>query len=322
MKVVTVGTSSITKTCINSMRKAGIEVYACVGRDLERTHKFAEEMDVDLFSNEYDKVIRSNQFDTVYIATPNSTHFEYAKKALEAHKNVILEKPICSNFKEASSLVKIALANHCYLFENNKVPHSLAFKQMKEDVKNIGDIKVVNLNFSRVSSRWLDFKNGRPQNTFSLEMCGGALMDINMYNISAVVGLFGLPSESLYLCNKVDGIDTSGIALLRYKDFMATCIACKDATSKSYVSIAGERAEIHADKHVSQIENYDIIEGEDVTNKDFYTGDVFLQTFKDYVSIIENNRKDLYEYYLKQSLMTMKVLDDLRKSANIKYPVD
>lgn len=322
MKVVTVGTSSITKTCINSMRKAGIEVYACVGRDIEKVHRFAEEVNVDLYSNEYDRVIKSNEFDTVYIATPNSTHFEYAKKALEAHKNVILEKPMCSNFKEASELVKIALANHCYLFENNKVPHSLSFKQMKEDINDLGDIKMVNLNFSRVSSRWFDFKNGRPQNTFSLEMSGGALMDINMYNISFVVGLFGLPSETLYLCNKVDGIDASGVALLRYKDFIATCVACKDVTSKSFVSIAGERREIHVDSHVTQVEAYDIIEGNDVEHKDFYTGDVFLQTFKDYVSIIENNRKDLYEYYLKQSLMTMKVLDDLRKSANIKYAAD
>lgn len=322
MKVVTVGTSSITKTCINSMRNAGIEIYACVGRDLDRTQKFAEEMNVDLYSNEFDRVIKSNNFDTVYIATPNATHFEYGKKALEAGKNVILEKPMCSNFKEASALVKIALANHCYLFENNKVPHSLAFKQIKQDVNNIGDIKMVNLNFSKVSSKYADFKNGRPQNTFSLEMCSGALMDLNMYNISAVVGLFGLPSESLYLCNKTDGVDTSGVALLRYKNFIATCTSCKDSNSKSYVSIAGERSEIYADKCITMVDSYDVNENSDVEHKDFYCDDFFLSTFRDYVSIIENNRKDLYEYYLKQTLMTMKVLDDLRKSANIKYPVD
>ena len=42
MKVVTVGTSSIVSSCIKSFKNAGIEVFACVGRDLERVKSFAE----------------------------------------------------------------------------------------------------------------------------------------------------------------------------------------------------------------------------------------------------------------------------------------
>ena len=102
MKVVTVGTSSIVSSCISSFKNAGIEVFACVGRDLQRVKSFAEKNDVQYYSNDYDKVLTSKAFDFVYIATPNHKHYEYAKKAILAHKNVILEKPLCSNLKQAS----------------------------------------------------------------------------------------------------------------------------------------------------------------------------------------------------------------------------
>ena len=75
MKVVTVGTSSIVSSCIKSFKNAGIEVFACVGRDLERVKSFAENNGVQYYSNDYDRVLTSNAYDFVYIATPNNKHY-------------------------------------------------------------------------------------------------------------------------------------------------------------------------------------------------------------------------------------------------------
>ena len=119
MKVVTVGTSSIVSSCIKSFKNAGIEVFACVGRDLERVKSFAENNGVQYYSNDYDRVLTSNAYDFVYIATPNNKHYEYARKAILAKKNVILEKPMCSNLKQATEIIKLALDNGVFLFENN-----------------------------------------------------------------------------------------------------------------------------------------------------------------------------------------------------------
>ncbi len=49
--------------------------------------------------------------DTVCIVTPPDVHFEYAKKALELGKNVILEKPACSTSQECKTLNEIAIKN-------------------------------------------------------------------------------------------------------------------------------------------------------------------------------------------------------------------
>lgn len=91
MKVVTVGTSKITETNIHEMKLVGTEVYACVSRDLNRAKNFAYKNNVELYSNNYDRVLRSNEFDFVYIGLPNSLHYEYAKKALENGKTLLLK---------------------------------------------------------------------------------------------------------------------------------------------------------------------------------------------------------------------------------------
>ena len=82
----------------------------------------------------------------------------------------------------------------------------------------------------------------------------------------------------------------------------------------------GEKGHIYSNASPSKIDNYKIClnDGsvEDVNLKELYP---FVPMFKDFKNIYENNDIAKYDYYMKLSLMEMKVLDDLRKSANIVY---
>ena len=51
-----------------------------------------------------------NEVDGVHICTPNSTHFNLIKKALNKNINVLIEKPITKNSDEAFELLEIALS--------------------------------------------------------------------------------------------------------------------------------------------------------------------------------------------------------------------
>lgn len=320
MKVVTVGTSKITETNIQEMKLVGIEVYACVSRDLNRAKNFAYKNNVELYSNNYDRVLRSNEFDFVYIGLPNSLHYEYAKKALENGKNVIVEKPMCINQKEARELISLALSKHLFIFENMKTYHLLAYKTLLHDIELIKPIKMVNLNFSKYSSKYDMFKNNIPQTIFSLEYGSGALMDLNCYNISFVVGLFGLPTNVTYICNKEKDIDVSGTAILKYNDFIVNCIAGKDTNANSFIDICGENGHIYSDASSSKFDHYHIAinnkEEKEVNLKEIH---YFVPMLKQFKNIYKNNNSYKYDELMKLSLMEMRVLDDLRKSANIKY---
>ena len=320
MKVVTVGTSQITSTNITQMRMAGIEIYACVSRDLERAQKFAEKNNVERYADNYDKVLKSNEFDFVYIGLPNSLHYAYAKKALENDKNVICEKPICLNQKQTKELIALALSKHLYIFENMKAYHSLAYKKLREDLDKIKPVRLVNLNFTKYSSKYDRFKVDLPQTAFSLEYGSGALMDLNCYNVSFAIGLFGLPMISTYICNKQKDIDTSGVAILKYHDFIVNCISGKDTNGHNFIDICGENGHIYSDSSTSRIDSY-TIELKDGSVKDVNLKEIypFVPMLKNFKSIYETNDTYKYDYYMKLTLMEMRVLDELRKSAAIIY---
>ena len=59
-------------------------------------------------------------------------------------------------------------------------------------------MKLVQCNFSQYSSRYDAFCAGETPTSFDPARAGGALMDLNVYNISYVVGLFGEPNQVHY----------------------------------------------------------------------------------------------------------------------------
>ena len=323
MKVVTVGTSEITKTNIEQMRMAGIEIFACVSRDEQRAKEFAFKNNVPRFSNDFDDVILSNEFDFVYLGIPNSMHYEYSKKALLAHKNVICEKPFCANQKQARDLLSIALNLKLFIFENMKAYHSLAFKELINDLELIKPIRTVNLNFTKYSTKYDKFKADLPQTIFSLKHASGALMDMNCYNIAFATALFGLPESSIYICNKQKDVDTSGTAVLKYKDFLVNCISCKDTNAENFIDICGEQGHIYSKCHSSTLDKYEVIFNggkiKMVNKEEHYP---FVPMFKCFKDIYENSNKVMYDQLMKYTFMEMKVLDDLRKSADIVYDAD
>lgn len=320
MKVIIIGTSKISEELVDSFKKAGIEVYACVSRDTERAKYFAIKNNIKNYASDYDAVLKSNDYDFVYVATPNSTHYEYAKKALLNGKNVIVEKPFATNQKQTAELISLALSKKLFIFENMRTYHQQAFKSLKTDIDLIKPLRFVNMNYSKYSSAYDNFKANRPQTRFSLKHSSGALMDLGCYNISFAVGLFGLPLFTSYICNKKDDIDISGVSTLRYKDFIVNCISCKDSNSKNFVDIAGENGYIHYDEDPSTIVGYTIyLNNGKVKTVEYKEAFPFSFALKDMKDIYEFNNQYKYEQYLKLSLMEMKVLDDLRKSASIKF---
>jgi len=71
----------------------------------------------------YQDILDDPSTNAVIIATPVHTHFELARKALEAGKHVLLEKPMCASTAEANQLIELSLklgmvlmVDHTYLY--------------------------------------------------------------------------------------------------------------------------------------------------------------------------------------------------------------
>ena len=132
---------------------------------------------------DYEKLLTETTADTVYIGLINSAHYSYAKQALLHGKNVILEKPFTGFYNEAQELKQIAEENKLFIFEAVTVLHNEVFYEMKKNVEKLGTLRMALCNYSQYSSRYDAYLEGDITHSFDPAYYGGALYDINVYNI-------------------------------------------------------------------------------------------------------------------------------------------
>ena len=100
MHLATIGSGSIVDTFLDAVSHTeGVFPEAVYSRTEERARKFAERHGIGKSYWDLGDMLADPMVDTVYIASPNSLHFSYAKQALEAGKHVICEKPFVSTKK-------------------------------------------------------------------------------------------------------------------------------------------------------------------------------------------------------------------------------
>ncbi|PTX45324.1 putative dehydrogenase [Christiangramia gaetbulicola] len=90
-----------------------------------------------------DMIIRDSKIDAVVIATPVFTHFELAKKALNAGKHVLLEKPMAASAAEAEILINLAEKKGLLLMVDHTFLYTGAVQKMRQliDRHELGSIK-------------------------------------------------------------------------------------------------------------------------------------------------------------------------------------
>lgn len=297
-------------------------VLAISGREssLERMKELSKEYSIKKLYLDYDEMLDDIEIDAVYIAVPNYLHYEFARKAIQKHKHTIVEKPFVSNYEQAKILVEIAQQEKVFLFEAITNLYFPNYHKMKEHLQDIGEIKIVQLNYTQYSKRYDLFKKGTVLPVFDPKMSGGALMDLNVYNIHIILGLFGNPISITYHANIERDIDTSGILVMDYPDFKCVSIAAKDCKAPVSMNIQGDKGYLHSDvpTNVLDIIEYGINDEEivkyalnEIPERFYYE----LQAF--YKMCIENNM-ELCDMRLSQTLSVMKILDEARKQVGIK----
>ena len=254
MKLGILGTGQIVNTLMGIIQKLPFEKVYVLGT--EHSRQKVEDMvstnHLDGAFFNYEELLNS-EIDTVYVALPNFLHYSFAKEAMEHGKHVILEKPITANTSELRELIALAQKYQVMMVEAMNIHYMPAYQKLKAELPAIGRPRIVSMNYSQYSSRYDAFKQGEVLPAFDPKKAGGALMDLNVYNLHALVGLFGKPEQIHYTANVERGIDTSGILTLRYPDFSAVCIAAKDCKAPVSCTIQGDTGALCVDQPMNQI---------------------------------------------------------------------
>ncbi|MEF7456883.1 Gfo/Idh/MocA family oxidoreductase [Pediococcus pentosaceus] len=272
MKLGIVGAGMIVKDFLTmTPLLPEIELKAITGtpNGIDNMEKLQTQYGIDRVYTDIDECLANEEINTIYVAVPNHLHFAFAKKALEAGKNVICEKPFTLNLAELKELAELAQTKQLILLEAITNQYMMNYQKIKEAIPTLGEIKVIECNYSQYSSRYDAFKAGEILPAFNPKFGGGALMDINIYNIHFVVGLLGAPSSVKYLANIEKDIDTSGILILNYPNTKVVCIGAKDSTATIRSTIQGTKGSVIVNGATNVLDNFDIESKAGVKNFDF-----------------------------------------------------
>ncbi len=157
----------------------------------ERSQKNIQEFYPDVISYpSLDAVLQDSTIDLVVINTPTYTHYDYAKKALNAGKHIIVEKAFTTTLEEAIDLKKTAESAHLKIavFQNRRWDSD--FKTCRKILqKNVlGQLVEAELHFDRINPAISHKRNKEGPGPG-----GGILIDLGPHLIDQALCLFGLP---------------------------------------------------------------------------------------------------------------------------------
>jgi len=145
----------------------------------------------EAYFTSYDELLAANlEIDVINICTPNGYHAEYAIKALDAKKHVVIEKPIALTKIDAEKILfkSLEVSHHVFsVMQNRYSPPSVWLKELVDN-KTLGDIFMVKLDcYWNRDSRY--YKKGNWHGNAELD--GGTLFTQFSHFIDIMYWLFG-----------------------------------------------------------------------------------------------------------------------------------
>ena len=325
-----IGTNWITDQFVQAAHETGkYQLAAVYSRRLETAQKFGEKYGDVEYATDLDTFFSIEHLNTVYIASPNSLHFEQAKQGILAGKNVIVEKPAFSTPKEMDEIIELANQKKVFFFEAARNIHEQAFKTVADFLPFKDHIIGADFSFMKYSSRYDQVLDGQEPNIFSPHFSGGALADLGVYPIYAALAWFGMPKESIYFGQKIStGVDGIGTGILRYDNFDVTIRTGKNSDSfqQSEIYLSNGTLVMNAVNSISEAVFHDRdhqrrekLNVHQLENPMVEEANVFAEV------ILNPTDRELgtdYEEWVELARNVNQVIYDMRKSAGIVFDAD
>lgn len=304
MKIVIIGSGKLVKHILKHL-PIDIKIFGIYSRNKVRATKLAQSVNAKVYNSYEDIIFDKTKFDFVYVVTPHTSHFQYAKFCLENDINVLVEKPIVTSVKEIEELLELQKRSSAYI---NEAMRSFICDPLNELKEFLIGKKIKEANFSFSIFRPIFNPKDR---LFNPSLKGGALFDIGIYLVTMSYMFFGVPfsfSISSTIKNNIDVIDKivfyyDGFKVNLYTSFYGFKDKIKIVGDdfKVVSSVKGHAASKIKVKYKNKVK---LIKGETSYNEEFR---------KVYSNIL-NNLKMNNRINLNDNLKIMKIMEELDKS--------
>jgi len=272
----------------------------------------------------YEELVKSENVDIIYVATPHGRHYDDVKLALEAGKAVLCEKAFTITYAEAQELYRIAEEKGLFLGEAMWTRFHPVVRQVIEWINDgrIGKVKLASSMIGFNAASWASDES----RYYAPELGGGAIFDIGVYSLCYTSLAFGdiMPIEisagaELYRTS----VDNTVSATMKYPDGIASFSATFNANVKAFAIIYGDKGYIEIPGGISSPQ-YAVIDAEGkreeirIPNKcNGYEYEVAAVA-----EALRNGKTECIEMSKSATLTIMKTMDEIRKCAGIHMPHD
>lgn len=207
-------------------------------------------------TTEPNDIFSDDEIDMVVVATPNIFHRDYAEKALQAGKHVVVEKPLAITSKEIAALIALAKQKDRILMQFHNRRWDGGFLTVQQLIKDgaCGDIKLLEMNYDRwvptVSEGWRD----------TAAAGSGVLYDLGLHLLDQTLALFGRPiAVQATIANQRPGatVDDYFVLNLAYPDHQvvlrATMLATEPAPRYRLVGTKANYVKYGIDRQALQL---------------------------------------------------------------------
>lgn len=312
LKIGSVGTSSIMKIIQEAISLTdGLSTQIIYSRDEKRGQEFAQAVGSPEHCCDYSSMLKRDDIDIIYIASPNKLHFAQAKEALEHRKHVIIEKPVAVTENEVNILYETAKANQVFFFEAITTLFMPNFQAYKRLVPSLGKIQKAVINFGQYSSKYDAYLRGENPNIFNPELQGGALNDMGIYCIHAAVNLLGAPRAIEYHAEHgPNGVDLAGKLTLSYTDFICEIETSKKNSVRNGCFLVGENGSLSEEGPLIDFANcYAEISGQKIIINEQNCKNRMVYELARFRDAILNHDTSFFEETASQSILASSILE-------------
>lgn len=319
MKIAILGAGGIAKIMADTINQIdGIENYAVGSRDYSKAKEFAAEYGFQKAYGSYEELVQDKEIDLIYIATPHSHHYQHSKLCLENGQNILCEKAFMVNEAQAKEIV--ALGQEKRLFVGEAIwTRYMPMRQTINDVIAsgvIGDVVSITAN--------LGYQIDHVPRILKSELAGGALLDLGVYLINFASMILGNQIQNIQATGMIteEGVDSQNSIVLTYPQGK---MAILHTTTKANTDREGV---IYGTEGYLKIENVNNYEKIHIYNKQYQLTKTIeapknINGYEYQVlaakKAIEEGKIECNEMPHDESVLMMKIMDDIRKQWGVTY---
>lgn len=326
LNLAILGAGSIARQMAATVRKMnergdGVALYAVASRSEEKARAFAEAEGAAMAFGSYEAMLRDDQVDLVYIATPHALHAEQMLLCLQYGKPVLCEKAFTGNARQAERVLN-AFEQKGVLATEAIWTRYMPSRQMVNEIIASGEIGEV-----RVLTANLGYAVQHKERIVRPELAGGALLDLGVYTLNFASMVLGDDVERMdsLVTMLPSGVDGEEDIVLHYRNGVSAHLLSTAACRTN------RHGMVYGTKGYLQVDNINNPQRLDV----FDTNDRLLRTLHvpaqltgyEYevlacMDALQNGQTECPQMPHAQTLRMMRQMDALREKWGMRYPFD